>query len=264
YKENFSLIWMNKRGQTSIFIIVAIVIFVAVLLVYFFYPNIKNVVSGEFSPSNEIENCLQSDLKENIVTLSNQGGYLDPEGFILYQNDKVKYLCYTSQYYLPCKVQQALIKKHFEDELNSVLKTKAETCISNLVAEFKRRGYEVSASSKVDTKVEIVPQRMEFTIMAPMSVTKENTQTYDEFKFNIPSEMYNILMISTSIIDFESTYGNSETNLYTQNYPNIKIDKAELDEGSTVYTVNEVTTKEKFRFASRSLAWPGGYGRETQ
>ena len=74
--------------------------------------------------------------------------------------------------------------------------------------------------------------------------------------------MYDLIMTSVSIIDYESTYGDSETTLYMQYYPDLKIEKTKLSDGTTIYVLTNVISKESFTFASRSLAWPPGYGIE--
>ncbi len=260
YKEILFSLYMEKKGQASIFIIIGIFIVAVAILAYIFFPRIQEVVSGEISPSSSIESCVSESVKENIDILSRQGGYLEPEGFIEYRGDKVKYLCYTSEYYLPCKVQQALIKKKYEDELKKGINGKVEECILGLREQFERRGYDLSPHLSPETNVEIIPGRIRVAINYPLTVTKDSSQSYNGFDVEYSSNMYNLLLISLSIIDFESVYGNSETSLYTANYPNIRIEKMELGDGSTIYTVSDVTSEDSFRFASRGLAWPGGYG----
>ena len=41
----------EKRGQVAIFIIVAIVIVVSGILIYFLFPNVRTIVSGEIVPN---------------------------------------------------------------------------------------------------------------------------------------------------------------------------------------------------------------------
>ncbi|MDO8459507.1 MAG: hypothetical protein Q7S74_00190 [Nanoarchaeota archaeon] len=250
---------MDKRGQVAIYVIIAIVIVAGILAVYFFYPNIKTVVVGETVPSTFLKSCIEQSVQSSVDILSKQGGYNEPEGFILYKGEKVKYLCYTSQYYKTCTVQQPLIKGHFEVELSKMIKDSADDCMQQLKTSYESQGYSVSLGG-LKSHAEIVPGNIRLVIETPMSITKDSTQTFSELNIDMPSEMYNLLMISTSIIDYESTYGDSEVTLYMQYYPNLKIEKIKLEDGSKVYTLTDVTTKEKFVFASRSLAWPAGYG----
>jgi hypothetical protein len=88
---------------------------------------------------------------------------------------------------------------------------------------------------------------------------KEETQTFKDFEIDVQSEMYDLLFISHSIVDYEATYGDSETTLYLQYYPDLRIDKTKLSDGSKIYRVSNVVTGEYFVFASRSLSWPPGY-----
>ena len=74
------------------------------------------------------------------------------------------------------------------------------------------------------------------------------------------SEMYDLLFIATNIVEHESQVGGSATELYLQYYPDLKIEKIKLTDGTTIYQLSNVVTGEQFSFASRSLAWPAGYG----
>lgn len=259
--KGFSKKEVNKRGQVAIFIIVALVI-VSVILVIFLYPRISPIISGgELNPQTYLSECIQPEIDSSVSLLAKQGGYANPDGFIVYKNQKLKYLCYTSEFYKPCVVQQPMLKPHFESELNSLLAPKAAQCIKNLQAEYEQRGYTVSIS-KTESKTEIIPGKIRVNFITPMTITKETSNSFTGFNIEINSGMYELLAIASSIVDFESTLGDSETTLYLQYYPNLKIEKTKLSEGSKIYILSDVISGESFTFASRSLAWPAGYGLE--
>ena len=123
--------------------------------------------------------------------------------------------------------------------------------------QYERQGYEVS-SSPGDLEVNFVPGSLNVEFISPMTISKESTQTFRKFVVSIDSEMYDLLMIAVSILDFESSLGDSETLLYLQYYPDLSIEKVKRN-GDTIYTLKNVVTNEEFRFASRSLVWPVGY-----
>jgi hypothetical protein len=253
----------GKKGQMTIFVIVAVVI-VFVILVVMLYPRIRTLVTGgEFTPQNYIRSCLSSDIKDAVILLNNQGGYANPEGFFVYNDDgvaqKVKFLCYTSEYYKTCTVQQPMIISHYQQELNKIIEPKARTCFSNLKSEYERRGYSVTGSlNSVQTGLDLKGIKMTFN--APLTITKGSTERFDKVEVIIDSQMFNLLSISQSIVEFESTYGDSEVTAFMQYYPNLKIEKIKNSDGTKVYEVSDVLTKERFLFASRSLSWPPGYG----
>src|SRR3989344_5822139 len=264
YKEKTSDLYMNlgwnKRGQVAIFVIIAIVI-VAVILVIFLRPRLGFTTTQGFSPEKYLGDCIEPNLRDNINKIASQGGYYNPEGFVVYNSTKVKYLCYTSQYYKTCMVQQPKLREHFEGEIDSLIKPKVEQCAMNLKAEYERQGYAVSLS-QAEESISIVPGNIRINVIAPITITKESSENFRSFKVNIKSEMYDLIMTSVSIIDYESTYGDSETTLYMQYYPDLKIEKTKLSDGTTIYVLTNVISKESFTFASRSLAWPPGYGIE--
>jgi len=248
----------NKNGQVAIIIILAVVIVAAVVAV-FLYPRIKVAVSGEVSPNEFLQSCIQSEIEDKLGKLGANAGYESIEGRVQYNGEEYKYLCYTNKFYEKCVVQQPLIKGNFEDNLNQLVSTKGKECVQLLKTEYENRGYEVSLG-EVKSNLSIIPGSIRVNFVAPMTVTKDQTQTFKEFNVDVKSEMYDLLMIATSIIDFEVTYGNSETTLYTQYYPDLKIEKIQLSDGSRIYKVSNVVTEENFMFASRSIAWPPGYG----
>ncbi|MFH1425432.1 MAG: hypothetical protein ABIG28_01735 [archaeon] len=254
---------MEKRGQTTIFIVIAILIVFVGIFIYLFVPEVRTVFSGEVNPSNYLMSCIEGNIREGIEVLSKQGGYMNPEGYILYEGNRVKYLCYTSEYHKMCVVQQPMIKNHFEREISEIVKKKADECAGNLAREYEKRGYDVSGFSESGASVLLVPEHIIVRVNAPMTITKEDmTQSFSDFNIEISSDMYELLMIAHSIVDYESTYGDSETSLYTQYYPDLIPRKTKLGDGSTIYKLESIKTGEKFVFASRSLAWPGGFGYE--
>jgi hypothetical protein len=251
----------NKRGQVAIFIILALVI-VAVVLLFFLLRN-RSILSvqEEFTPSGFLKSCIEPELKNKLGTITRQGGYLIPEGYLTYQDEKIKYLCYTAEYYKTCTVQQPLLKEHIESELNGALQKRMGECAQGLKTELESRGYQVSLG-KVDSSISINPGNIKVGFVMPLTITKDTTQNFKKLDVEVKSELYDLLLTSESIIQYESILGDSETTLYMRYYPNLKIEKVKLGDGSKIYTLSNVVTKDSFRFASRSLSWPPGYGLE--
>jgi hypothetical protein len=260
YKQIIHRRNMKKRAQVTAYILVALVIVVAAVIIYFLYPRLSQVFSGDAEPNSFMKTCLGPELDSGLELISKQGGYINPEGYILFENERVKYLCYTAGYYSPCYVQQPLLVSHVEQELSGLLQTKAEECINELKNYYQSRGYEVSGGNDAGVDVSIELNGVGVIVNAPMTFTKETTQSFKTFRFSKQSKIYQLLMTAMSIVDFESTYGNSETTIYMKYYPELQLRKTKLMDGSTVYTVKNVNTDESFTFASRSLAWPGGLG----
>jgi len=249
----------NKRGQVGVFIIIALVVVVGIVLAVVLIPKFKSSDSAVNSdnPKAYLESCLKEETLENLKLIGEGGGYLNPLGVVMHNGVEYKYLCYTNENYRPCILQDALIKDRIEIEMNNALKNKVDECVKSFSQDSERRGNKVSVS-KVSSNVELNSNNLAINVFAPMTITGESTRNFNNFKIEYPSKMYELSFVATSILSYESTYGNSEITTYLQYYPNLIIEKTKIDDGSTIYIVSDVISNEKFAFASRSLVWPPG------
>ncbi|MDP4039915.1 MAG: hypothetical protein Q8P57_05045 [Candidatus Pacearchaeota archaeon] len=246
---------MDKRGQVTIFIIIAIVIVVGITLLFFF-PGVS-ILSSEVNPSSYLRSCIESEVKDTLSVLSKQGGYLEPDNYLMYLDNKIQYLCYTSENYLPCKVQQPLLVKHMEEEIKGKIEPVARQCVKNLEEQYKSQGYSVR-TTQGQVEVDIELGKIAVNFLSPMTIEKESVQTFSKFAVSINSELYDLLSLATNIIQFESTFGDAETSLYISYYPDLNMEKIKRN-GDTIYKLRNVITGDEFTFASRSLVWPQGY-----
>ncbi len=261
YKEQSTFLSMGDRGQIALFVIIAIVI-VGFFAVLFLYPRLSSTSNVESDPIGFMQQCIEPDLQKSLATIMHQGGSYQPTHSLKYNNTDVQYLCFTNQNYKPCVVEQPLIIRHVTQELQQRIQPVARQCFDSLKTAYESKGYTVSGNSGA-INVSIVPGSIRLEFVAPLSVTKENTQTFRKFVVSSKSEAYDLLTTATSIIDYESTFGDSETTLYIRYYPNLQIEKVKRDD-DTIYTLRNVETKETFTFATRSLIWPHGYGLEVR
>ena len=249
----------DKRGQIGLFVIIAIVIVIGIVLAVILIPKFKPSTSSVSAdnPKAFIESCLKEEIKNNLESIADNGGFLNPEGNVMYQGKNYKYLCYTNQNYTPCIVQEPLIKDRIESEMTKALKEKVSSCVKQFASESERRGNKVSVGL-VSENVELNTGNVVVNIVAPMTISNEVSRNFNNFRIEYISKIYDLILIATSIVSFEATYGNSEITTYIQYYPDLIIEKNKLSDGSTIYIISNVVSNEKFSFASRSLAWPPG------
>lgn len=245
----------ERSGQVTIFVILALIV-VAVVIVIFAFPS-ANVFSSDVNPSSYLRNCIEPEIDIIKNTLSSSGGYTNPDNYAMYKDLKLQYLCYTSSYYIPCTVQQPLLLKHVQEEMEKYIEPRAKQCFEDLKDQYESRGYEVNSGS-TDVQIGIVPGSINVEFLAPLTLRKEDTQTFNKFSVGIKSEWYTLINTALNIIQYESTFGDSETSLYISYYPNLIIEKTRRDDGSTIYQLRDVTTGDEFAFATRSLVWPQG------
>ncbi len=251
----------NKRGQVTIFIIIAVMIVVLGILIYMFYPEISVGLGLEpKNPTAFIQTCIEDEIKESIEKLSLQGGSLVPEHYILYNNEKIEYLCYTGEYYKTCVVQQPMLKEHIESEIKNEIEEEVDACFDSMKESYQKRGYEVSLR-KGEISVELLPERVVATFDHSLTLTKgEDSEKQDSFSVVLNNNLYELISIANSILEWEATYGDSETTTYMNYYHDLKVEKKKQSDGTTIYILTDRNTENKFQFASRSVAWPPGYG----
>ncbi|RMD65625.1 hypothetical protein D6817_05680 [Candidatus Pacearchaeota archaeon] len=254
---------MGKRGQVTAFVIIAALIIIIGVVLYFVFPSVKVAITSDQSPHQFLASCLKPQLEYAISTLEKQGGYLAPEGFVVYNNTPIKFLCYTSEYFRSCVVQQPALLSHLQKEIKSHISSSARDCYDALKEEFESRGYRVSKSGEPSVEVSIVPDRVEVSTDFPVTLSKEASTNVGEVKIAKESGLYDFAILATSIVRLESSLGNADTTLYSRLYPNIIVEKVTLgSEGASakIYTIKNVVTGESFRFATRSQVWAPGYG----
>jgi len=251
---------MEKKGQVTIFIIIGIVIIVLGILIYLFYPQIKTTFGfEEKNPSAFIQNCIEGEIANNLDVLSLQGGSLAPEHYILYDNEKIEYLCYTEEYYKTCVVQQPMLKSSIEAEIKEGIKERVAECFNSLEENYKGKGYGVELIKRA-VEIELLPKRVVAVFNHSLVLTKEGTESYDSFEVVLNNNIYELVSVANSIIKWETSLGDAETTTYMNYYRDLKVEKKKQTDGSTVYILTDRNNGNKFQFASRSVAWPPGYG----
>lgn len=252
--------WMgDKNGQVTIFIILAVLIVVLGVVLFTFFPDLITTFGfQEENPNVFLQNCLEDKVLETLSVLSLQGGSLEPEHSIMFDNSDVEYLCYQAEDYLPCIVQQPLLIEHVESEIESNIENDVSECLTQLEDSFIDAGYEVFLNPGVFS-VELFPQRVITNINSSLSLRKEETINYDSFSASFNNNLYELLTIANNILEFESTYGEAETTNYMDYYRDIKVEKNKKSDGTNIYVITERDSGNKFQFASRSVGWPAGY-----
>jgi len=250
----------ERGGQVTIFIIIAILIIGLVVSFYLLIPRVETEsVFDVTNPAGFMQSCLEKEIERTVETISLQGGSIEPVNYLLHQDNKVEYLCYTDEWYKTCVVQQPLLKRHIESEIKDDIQEEVATCFANLQQNYRDDRYTVNLETG-KTVVELLPKRIVTRFENyVLTVTKGQTSKYDSFSVVLNNNLYELSSIATSIIDWESTYGDAETTIYMTYYKDLKVEKIKLGDGSTVYVLTDRNDGNKFQFASRSVAWPPGY-----
>jgi hypothetical protein len=251
----------QRKAQTTIFIIIAVIVVALAVLIYVFRAEIgESLGLVEKNPSDFIQSCLQDEIIMLVDTLSLQGGDISPEHYIVYNGENINYLCYTNEYYLTCVVQEPMLKQHIEKELEDEIRSMTRDCFEELKENYEGAGYGVNMK-RGDVDVELLPKRIVTTLNYSLALTKgDASETHEKFSVILHNNLYELVSITNSIIELEALYGDIETTTYMTLYKDLKVEKKKQTDGTTIYILTDRNTENKFQFASRSVAWPPGYG----
>ena len=251
--------FVKKRGQVTVFIIIAILVVGIGVLVYLFFPGIRTTTSTETeNPYSFIEECLEDEIKNNLETINLQGGIFEPVFYYTYEGNSIEYLCYTNDYHELCVVQQPMLVQKIEKELLNSISSDVDFCFDSLETNFINQNFQVNLQ-RGETLVEILPERVVVNFDSNLTLTKDDSQNYRDFNIILNNNLYQMTAVANSIVNWETTYGDSDPSTYMNYYRNLKVEKHKQADGTTIYVLTERDTQNKLQFASRSLVLPPGY-----
>ncbi|MEK6918968.1 MAG: hypothetical protein AABW73_02920 [Nanoarchaeota archaeon] len=249
----------DKRGQVTIFIIIALVIVVLVGLLSYFWNDVKTFTI-ETNPQSFLETCLSDPIKNSVSKILLSGGVSVNKNYYLYNGRKIEFLCYTNEYYKTCVLQQPFLKDFISKEIVNDLRPAVFDCLTSLRSEMESKGYAVtSSSSRSDLIMNLSLNRMDFIIVSPLTFSKgESAQSFSSFTISKRSEVYSLIMSAVYILNWEARYGDFDTLSFMLSYPDLRLEKQKQSDGSKIYILSSRSTLEEFNFASRSISWPPG------
>ncbi len=181
---------MNKRGQITVLIVVAIVV-VAGFLIYFSVRESPSFsVSPEVAPIfNFVQNCVEKSTVDSIYHVGQYGGYyLVPErasgvGMPFYYEEGRSYI---------------LSKEQLEVELGKFVENDLFFCTKNFV-DFQ--DYLVT-SGEIGVDVEVVDNEVRYLIDYPLSIKKgEDVFTINNFESVVDSRLNSIYEVASLIVE---------------------------------------------------------------
>jgi len=189
---------MKKRGQVSIFIIIAIVI-VIIIAIILIANNKSGIFNNQNSPdianvNTQIEQCTEQRALDAIRLIGLQGGYTNlPDNFIITNLSNIAYGYYEGEKTLPAKTT-------IEKEINNYIEITTPYCIDNN----NFPGYNITLG-KAKSTTTIEDNQITISLKLPASITK-GTKTYTTegpYDIQIPIRLGKIYSTAELIVDSE-------------------------------------------------------------
>ena len=182
---------------------------------------------------------------------------MKPLAYATYDSNKINYLCYTSDYYSKCVNQQPMLKYSIEEEITSYTAPKVQACVSQLKSQLEKKGYIVKTGN-LQLQTTLQPKKVIISASIPLTKSKEETKTFENFQAIILSPIYEQAMLAQDIVNSEISYGDYDQLSYMLYKSNTDIEK-KLSGEATIYMLKERGSGQRFLFATRSYVMPPGF-----
>ncbi|MDD5193638.1 MAG: hypothetical protein PHF67_03560 [Candidatus Nanoarchaeia archaeon] len=249
----------NKKGQITIFIILALIIVVSAFIIYFVFrkPVTTEVVTEE-NPYGYIRACTFDALKNAVNILDEQGGDIYPKGSVRYLGKNITYLCYTSNFYSPCANQRPLLVEHIQKQLSDYMASELSKCFNSLKSKLENK-YSVEMG-EMSSNLKLKSGEIDVEIKRKLLIRGDGkNQEYENFNIVFENQIYDLTKIAMEIANQESEFCSFDILGFMITYPKYSLNKFITGDSDTIYSIKDRKTNQEFKFAIRSCVLPAGF-----
>lgn len=244
----------DKKGQVTMWVIIAISIVVFILLIFVLVKKPYSIQNENFDAQSYIEKCAKDAVNEATDIMIPQGGFLAPKNYKLYKNTAVSYLCLENGYYVPCVSQHPMLLNEMKKEIYSYSYPRIETCFTDLQNELRKRKYSASMTPLV-MRVDFGPNRVYLDLNTTMNLVKNGqTQTVNDFDIEVINPIYDLGLVAVEISSQEAKFCYFEYVGYMLLYSRFNINVDTMSDFTKIYTIKDKYTDKQMNIAIRSCA----------
>ena len=211
---------MEKKGQTTLFIVLGILL-VAIVILYLVLVR-QDIIPPLLAPTDaatdmaavetHVKGCLE-DVGGTYVTLIGlQGGYLSPapDTYRLYNDSAVSYLCWNQEGVATC-TNRLLTLSHIEEELTDAIDQELSTCIN-----VKDISSDADIAKEWELAVAIRQNSVDLTLDYPVTIDKGkgDIASEDTFSASVDAPLGDLYQVSQDIVNDHALYGDFDHLLY--------------------------------------------------
>ena len=189
----------KKRGQVTLFVIIAIVIVAAFLAGFLLYQNSheKNQIkaNAEIAPVKEyIEICLKYTAVNGIKFIGMQGGYYhEPENYFAFEEYAIPYYSYEGKKQMPSK-------EIIGQELSSYIRDNIDYCLDNF--SLFNKSFNISAGKNVFVNSKIIKESVIINLNLPVIITKRGEKFYlENFTLSLDYDLFGVYDTLQDIVE---------------------------------------------------------------
>jgi hypothetical protein len=245
----------EKKAQVTLFILIAILLVSAVLI---FFLWVQPTFLDSSSVQSSLDSCITGVIEKQASALVSTAG-ISSENTIKYNNKNIPYVCYSETYYEGCVNQYPFLKETLEKSLATNSKDGINKCYEDALENLQKQGNTITSSSS-EFELSLVPGKVQVKMQSPAISQGQTSQILLNTLVEVPLPLYEQTILATGIIQSEQENGDADTDSYNLLYPNFITTKRKLSDGTTIYSIQDKKSELNYMFASRSWAFPAGYG----
>jgi len=247
----------NKRGQLTIFIIVAILIVVGIVAAFWLMGRSDIEAPADLNPKQFIQKCVRDAVEDSVEKMLENGGQRVPSQAISYQGHEWNYLCYQADFYQSCYNLHPMLEFLIENEIKEDMKGAVQECFDSMREDFESKGFDVSGGATTYS-IDLLPGNVEINLEKKIDVVRgDSSQSFEDFDTQIMSPIYELVRIAREVVNSESQFCHFEYNGYMLLYPDYDIRRIDYSD-SKIYRLIDRRTGAEFKFAVRSCAFAPG------
>ena len=255
----------DKRGQVTIFIIVAVLLVAAIGLVFLIYNNRTSIDGGTTQKESveAYEDCINDYVSEANELIFDNSGFIElpelnylvvnTEGYYRQEDvGRIPYLCYTDLNYARCIPQVPLLINHLEKEIRNYVEPNVDECFDFLEENLEESNYDVESGVARNFEVELREGVIRTSVDKSFTQSRAGEEeVFESFSSRLASPLYGMARVVHEIVNEESLKCNSDYIEIMSRNTGIKIDKFVTGENIRIYSVEDMITKRGWRFAIR-------------
>jgi len=251
---------MNKKGQLTIFVIVAIVIVAAVILIVTLTRKNVSLREQNFdNPETYLSSCLRERSTIILKDIFENGGFIGSNNTILYKGNQITYLCKNLNNFEPCINQYPLYVSQIEKEFNKIIQSDSKQCFSSLKEGLIEKGYEVDLGD-VNTYAQLNPGKISIKINTSLTILKNDvSKNFNNFETYVSTDLQGIAVIVNEIISQESKWCHFSNDGFMALYPDYDVRIYMMEDSTKIYNVKNKKTGEELSMAVRGCVLPSGW-----
>jgi hypothetical protein len=249
-----------RRGQVALFIIVGI-LFVASTLFLFFVRREPVVPRGQTldNPESMIDSCVREQAEETLRELFLQAGLGETNSTVLYNGNRVPYVCLNINYYRPCVAQYPFYLRSTEAVFENAMLFAAQTCFSSVESILRSKGYTIEGGP-LNVQAAFKPGLVEVRVLRDFGVRKEGfSKTYTRFDTALDFPAYELVSTASEIVAQEARWCHFSNDGFMVLYPWVDIRVDRLEDSTKIYTLIDKQSSVRLVMAIRGCAIPAGF-----